>query len=31
LIYDWATGGKMISGVSFDPTDENSHFYEKQS
>jgi len=31
LIYDWATGGKMISGVSFDPTDENSRYYEKQS
>jgi len=31
LIYDWATGGKKISGVSFDPTDENSDHYEKQS
>ena len=31
LVYDWATGGKLISGISFDPSDENSTYYEKQS
>ena len=31
LIYDWAIGDKKIAHVSFDPSDENSAYYEKQS
>jgi multidrug efflux pump subunit AcrB len=31
LIYDWAIGQKKISSVSFDPSDQNSAYYEKQS
>ena len=30
-IYDWATGGKKIALVSFDPSDENSAYHEKKS
>ncbi|HET7003596.1 MAG TPA: efflux RND transporter permease subunit, partial [Puia sp.] len=30
-VYDWAIGNKSVSFVSFDPTDENSTYYEKQS
>jgi multidrug efflux pump subunit AcrB len=31
LVYDWTMGGKNRSGVSFDPSDENSVYYEKKS
>jgi multidrug efflux pump subunit AcrB len=31
IIYDWAIGEKKIALVSFDPSDENSAYYEKQS
>jgi multidrug efflux pump subunit AcrB len=31
IIYDWAIGNKKIAPVSFDPSDENSAYFEKQS
>ena len=31
IIYDWAIGNKKIAPVSFDPSDEHSAYFEKQS
>jgi multidrug efflux pump subunit AcrB len=30
LIYNWSIGKNKIVNVSFDPSDENSAYYEKQ-
>ena len=31
VIYDWAIGYKKMVNISFDPTDESSAYFEKQS